>query len=143
MTAIPSVGADSGVRNASESTQTSPAKAAGDTLGYDAFLKLLMAQMQNQDPMEPMNSSDYVAQLATFSQVAKTIELKDNVADLLSTVRMQQAEGLIGKTVVSADGSIGGVVASAKVVGTDVIAVLRDGNEITIRPGVVISETSA
>lgn len=142
MTTIPGVGTDTGTRNSTETMQSTSAKSAGETLGYDAFLKLLMAQMQNQDPMEPMNSSDYVAQLATFSQVEKTIELKDRVADLLSTVRMQQAEGLIGKTVASSDGVISGVVASAKVAGSDVIAVLKDGTEVKIRPGIVISGTS-
>lgn len=143
MTTIPGVGANSATRNAADSTQTSAPKSAGGALGYDAFLKLLMAQMQNQDPMEPMNSSDYVAQLATFSQVEKTIELKDRVAEMLSAVKMQQAEGLIGKTIALPDNSVSGVVASAKVVGTDVIAVLRNGTEVTMVPGVVISETTS
>jgi flagellar basal-body rod modification protein FlgD len=142
VTAVSSLGAGTTARNAAESTSTSSTKSADETLGYDAFLQLLMAQMQHQDPMEPMNSSDYVAQLATFSQVEKTVELRDRVADLLSTVRMQQAEGLIGKTVSSSDGSMSGVVASAKVVGSDVVAVLRSGEEVIIGPGIVISETS-
>jgi flagellar basal-body rod modification protein FlgD len=142
MTTISGAGTDYTTKSASDSTQSSSTKASGDTLGYDAFLKLLMAQMQNQDPMQPMNSSDYVAQLATFSQVEKTIELKDRVTDLLSTAKMQQAEGLIGKTVVSSDGEINGVVSSAKVVGSDVVAVLKNGKEVTIGPGVVISGTS-
>lgn len=142
MTTIPAVSGNSTSRDAAAADSTTSAKSANDALGYDAFLKLLMAQMQNQDPMQPMNSSDYVAQLATFSQVEKTVELNNRVTDLLSTAKMQQAEGLIGKTVSSSDDATNGVVASAKVVGSDVVAVLKDGQEVTIGPGVVISETS-
>lgn len=142
MTTIQSLFSEAAKQSSENTTQSTTTKSTDGTLGYDAFLQLLLAQMQNQDPMEPMNSSDYVAQLATFSQVEKTIELKDRVADLLSTVRMQQAEGLIGKTISSSDGTISGIVGSAKVVGNDVIAVLKDGTEVTMTPGILISETS-
>jgi flagellar basal-body rod modification protein FlgD len=109
------------------------------TLGYDAFLQLLVAQMQNQNPLEPAKSSDYVAQLATFSQVEKTVQMNDNVAALLSAARLQQAEGIVGKTLTSADGSISGVVSASKIVGNDVVAYLPDGREITLASGVRIS----
>src|SRR5688500_12169668 len=80
--------------NAGKTTSSGDASA----LGYDAFLKLLIAQMQNQDPMKPMDSSDYVAQLATFSQVERTIQTNGKITELLSTVRLQQAESLIGRS---------------------------------------------
>lgn len=112
---------------------------AAAQLDYNAFLQLLIAQMQNQDPMEPMNSSDYVAQLAAFSQVEKTIQTNERVAELLSAVRLQQAEAILGRTVTSADGAISGPVVSAKVSGSAVIAMLADGREIAIGPGVTLS----
>ncbi|MFM9938874.1 MAG: flagellar hook assembly protein FlgD [Hyphomicrobiaceae bacterium] len=114
-------------------------KGADTTLGYDAFLQLLVAQMQNQDPLEPMKSTDYVAQLATFSQVEKTVEMNDRIAAMLTSSRMEQAEGLIGKTVTSADGAISGIVQSAKVVGNNVMALLADGRELAVGTGVTIS----
>lgn len=124
-------------RNAS-GTKVRPDAAA--QLDYNAFLQLLIAQMQNQDPMEPMNSSDYVAQLATFSQVEKTIQTNERVADLLSAVRLQQAEAVIGRTVTSADGQMSGTVVAARVSGSAVVAILRDGREIAIESGVTVSE---
>ncbi len=142
MTSISSFSADAARQAAAQSAQSSTTKSTGGTLGYEAYLKLLMAQMQNQDPMEPMKSSDYVAQLATFSQVEKTIELKDRVNDLLSAVRMQQAEGLIGKTIALPDGSLSGVVESTMVIGTDVVAVIQDGTQIRMGPGIIISNTN-
>ncbi len=124
-------------RNAS-GTKVRPDAAA--QLDYNAFLQLLIAQMQNQDPMEPMNSSDYVAQLATFSQVEKTIQTNERVADLLSAVRLQQAEAVIGRTVTSADGQMSGTVVAARVSGSAVVAILGDGREIAIESGVTVSE---
>lgn len=108
-------------------------------LDYNAFLQLLIAQMQNQNPMEPMKSSDYVAQLATFSQVEKTIQTNERVSDLLSAVRLQQAEAVIGRTVTSADGQISGTVVSARVSGGAVVAKLADGRDITLDSSVTLS----
>jgi flagellar basal-body rod modification protein FlgD len=101
------------------------------TLGYDAFLQLLIAQMQNQDPTEPMKSSDYVAQLATFSQVEKSVEIKDQLSAVLSATRLQQAEGLLGKTI-EGDGVTASKVVAARISGNDIIAELADGHEITV-----------
>jgi flagellar basal-body rod modification protein FlgD len=120
----------------------STSKAAPDAtaqLDYDAFLQLLVAQMQNQDPMEPMNSSDYVAQLATFSQVEKTIQTNDRISEVLTAVRLQQAEGIVGRTVSTSDGQVSGAVVAAKVAAGKVIAVLADGREIPIEAGVIVS----
>jgi len=48
-------------------------------MGQDAFLKLLMAEMQNQDPMNPMDSKDTVAQMAQFSTVEQLTKVSDAV----------------------------------------------------------------
>ncbi|MGD9713709.1 MAG: flagellar hook assembly protein FlgD [Thermomicrobiales bacterium] len=117
----------------------SSANSTKSTLDYNAFLQLLIAQLQNQDPMEPMKSTDYVAQLATFSQVEKTVQTNERIASLLSAVQLQQAEGVIGRNITSADGSISGVVTSSKVVDNNVVAVLADGQEVKLAPGVVLS----
>lgn len=110
--------------------------AGSSTLDYSAFLKLLVAQMQNQDPLEPMKSSDYVAQLATFSHVEKSVEMNSRMADLLATVQLQQAASLVGQTVTSADGTVSGTVASATVGDGHVVAILADGREIVVGAGV-------
>ena len=44
-------------------------KQAGGTLDKDAFLKLLVTQMKYQDPLEPTDNTEYVSQLATFSEL--------------------------------------------------------------------------
>ena len=118
---------------------TSKTGSSSKTLGYDAFLQLLIAQLQHQDPLEPMKSSDYVAQLASFSEVEKSIELNDRVASLLTATRLQQAEAAIGRNVTSADGTVSGVITAAKVVGNDVVATLADGREVRLEAGTVLS----
>lgn len=125
---------ESAVRNNPTGRVAEPV--GSSTLDYSAFLKLLVAQMQNQDPLEPMKSSDYVAQLATFSQVEKTVELNTRMAGLLTTVQLQQAGSLIGQRVTSADGSVSGTVASTSVGNGGVVAVLTDGREVAVGSGV-------
>ena len=74
-----------------ETTKQKEAVAGGE-LGKDAFLQLLVTQMQNQDPLEPTSNSDYIAQLATYSQV----EELQNLSKSISTI---QAMSMVGKKV--------------------------------------------
>ncbi len=55
------------------------------TLNYESFLKLLVAQMKNQDPTQPMDATQQIAQLATFSQVEQTIKTNSNLESLLAS----------------------------------------------------------
>ena len=65
----------------------------GSNLGYDQFLQLLCAEMQYQDPLAPTSNTDYVAQLATFSQLEATLSLE-------KTETSSMANDLVGKTVI-------------------------------------------
>lgn len=65
----------------------------GSTLGYDQFLQLLCAEMQYQDPLEPTSNTDYVAQMATFSQLEATLSLT-------ATQENANASNLVGKQVI-------------------------------------------
>lgn len=65
----------------------------GSTLGYDQFLQLLCAEMQYQDPLEPTSNTDYVAQMATFSQLEATLSLTE-------TQESANASNLVGKQVI-------------------------------------------
>jgi len=67
-------------------------KESGGSLDKDAFLKLLVTQMQYQDPLEPTDNTEYVSQLATFS----TLEEMQNMS---SAMDKQSASGLVGQYV--------------------------------------------
>lgn len=87
-------------------TQTPPTPAPpnpkGDMSSQDTFMKLLVAELKNQDPMDPMQSRDMVAQLATLSSVQKLNAIDEKLGgmqkDSISESSLQSAS-LIGKTV--------------------------------------------
>jgi flagellar basal-body rod modification protein FlgD len=77
-------------------------KAVGgdNSLGQEAFLKLLVAQLKNQDPLNPQENSDFVAQLAQFSSLEQSIGINDRLDQLsLQNQGMQNSEivGMVGK----------------------------------------------
>ncbi len=71
-------------------------------LGKDEFLKLLVTQLQNQDPMEPMSNTEFVAQLAQFSNVEQLVAVNEGI-NMLGVQQMSmsnaQAASLIGREV--------------------------------------------
>jgi flagellar basal-body rod modification protein FlgD len=78
------------------------------TLGKDDFLKLLVTQLQNQDPMNPTDSTEFVAQLAQFSSLEQLSNVNENlkVVQLFEqSINNAQAVNFVGKTV-KASGSM-------------------------------------
>lgn len=119
---------------------TQNATGAPQSVDYKAFLQLLVAQMKNQDPTAPMESTDYVAQLATFSQVEQSVEINKKLTEMLQASSMAQATGLIGKVVESMDGKISGVVRQVEIYSDGIVAVLDGGEKLAITPGVIIRD---
>lgn len=109
------------------------------SLDYDAFLNLLVAELKNQDPTEPMKSSDYVAQLATFSGVEQAIQTNTKLDSLLSSTALAQIDGLIGRNLSSADGSVSGKIEAVRVTNSGAVAVLTTGKEVVMGPGITVS----
>jgi flagellar basal-body rod modification protein FlgD len=75
----------------------------GGSLGKDDFLKLMVAQLQHQDPMNPMQDSDMMGQMASFStleQITNMAAANDTIAANLTS---SSAIGLIGRTVTYTD----------------------------------------
>ncbi len=79
----------------------------GGEMGQTAFLTLFTTQLQNQNPLDPMENEAFVAQLAQFSQLEATTKMSDSLQTLVSSMtgdRMSSAASLIGKTVAVSDG---------------------------------------
>ena len=122
------------------STYSNQSDAVSKTqVDYQSFLKLLVAQMKNQDPTNPMDSTQYMAQLAAFSQVEQSVQMNTKLDQMLQSSTLEQAASIIGRTVTSADGETSGKVAEVRLISNGIVAVLEGGKEITMGPGVKIS----
>lgn len=131
----PVTNAATGAANSASAAQGAAKKTA---LDYNTFLTLLVAQLKNQDPTEPMDATEQVAQLATFSQVEQTIQTNKRLEMLLQSSNLSQAGSMIGRTLTSVDGTVTGVVEEVKVLSDGLTAVLDTGEEIAVGPGVTI-----
>ena len=126
------------IAGGSSSTATATSSAA--RVDYDAFLRLLVAEINNQDPTQPMDSTEYVAQLASFSQVEQSIQTNSKLDQMLSGNALLLAEALIGRTITSPSGDVEGTVASVRYADGDAaVATLADGQQVALTSGVSIS----
>jgi flagellar basal-body rod modification protein FlgD len=96
--------------------QPTAATASATQIDRDMFLKLMVTQLKNQDPMNPTDSSEFLAQSAQFTALEKMQDVADQTAALFSAQMAFGASGLIGKQVtwndadgVAQTGSVSGV----------------------------------
>lgn len=81
-------------------TQTQPQRGNLISADFDTFLKLLTAQMRNQDPLNPMESADFATQLATFSGVEQQVRTNDLLSGLggqMAVLGMSQLAAWVGQ----------------------------------------------
>lgn len=67
-------------------------------LGRDDFMQLLVTQMRNQNPLDPVKGEQFLAQLAQFSTLEAIQKLNGNFEDMLRLEQITQGAGLIGRT---------------------------------------------
>jgi flagellar basal-body rod modification protein FlgD len=117
---------------------TTNTAATSKALGQQDFLKLLVAQLSAQDPLNPQKDTDYLAQLAQFSSLEQTKSMQTDLAQLRSDQQMTQAQALLGRTVqiqTGADTTITGRVQAVQIdAGTPKLSVnglLYDLSQVT------------
>jgi flagellar basal-body rod modification protein FlgD len=84
---------------------TQAASGKNAELGKDQFLKLFVAQLQHQDPMNPMEDSDFMGQMASFSTLEQVTNLASANEAIATNLSLSQSVGLIGRTVTWMDGA--------------------------------------
>lgn len=97
---------------------TSATTKAASSLGKDAFMKMLIAQLQNQDPLNPMDGTQFVAQLAQFSSLEQLTNLNETMGALptyLGTSTNAQMANLIGSQATAQGNAINLTGSSAKI----------------------------
>jgi flagellar basal-body rod modification protein FlgD len=123
---------------ATQNTTTTASDAEAASVDYNAFLRLLIAQMKNQDPTKPMDSAQFISQLASFSNVEQGIKMNQKLDTLMTSMALSQVDGVVGRNITSADGTISGTVAALKIVSGGAVALLEDGRQVTLEAGVTI-----
>lgn len=136
-----------GVTQTLESYQASQTQANKDnsTLGKDAFLQLLVTQMKYQDPLDPQDNGEYLAQLAQFSALEQMTNVSDGLADVSklvsnidTSVLVGQLSNMIGKEVqwtistTSTDADGKAVTNTTKMEGTVMGVSISDGSPTII-----------
>lgn len=109
------------------------------SLDANAFLKLLVAELQNQDPTKPMDTAELVQQLASLSQVQQSATTNAKLSAILDTISIGQAASVIGRTLSDGSGQTEGVVESVRLTESGMIARLAGGREVLIGAGTTIS----
>jgi flagellar basal-body rod modification protein FlgD len=118
--------------NTSTTNTSSTSGASGDQFGTDTFLKLLVAQLQYQDPMNPQDATQFLTQTAQFTEVEKLNDIDTQVTSALNANQLIAASTMVGHQVTYKDANGNdqtGVVSSVKVtssgpqlkIGTDTV----------------------
>lgn len=100
-----------------QSSASSASSADNSAMGKDVFLKLLVAQMKYQDPMNPVQGSEFIAQTAQLNSVEKLDDISKAMTEMVAGQNLLGTSSLIGKTVdyTATDGSTKtGTVASVR-----------------------------
>jgi flagellar basal-body rod modification protein FlgD len=129
-------------RGAQKNDETSTTGTVEDELGRDAFLQLLVMQMQNQDPLEPVDNADMIAQLAQFSSLEQMNNLNDSFLQVQQDIRTLngQIDYLSGNidqsNFIAAQDMLGrfieGVTIDGKVVNGEVESVHLEGSTVLL-----------
>ena len=116
-----------------QASATGPA-ARPEQFGKDTFMKLLVAQLRYQDPTNPTDGAEFLAQTAQFTVVEKLEELAKTNTELLAAERLSTATSMIGRSVTytSTEGTEATGVVTATRIGPLGPVLQVDGNEISL-----------
>lgn len=102
------------------------------TVDYQSFLRLLVAQMKNQDPTNPTDSSEYLSQLASFSNVEQAIQMNTKLDSLMASTNLNIGANLIGKNIYWPSSGVEGRVAAVIIDQGAVSVELESGDTLPI-----------
>lgn len=134
-----SVAPVSPVATGSSNTKSAAAASAVAAADYETFLALLVAQLQNQDPLEPTSETEFVAQLASFSNVEANTKTNEMLASVLTEINLAQAASFVGKTITTATGE-SGTVSEVRVTDSGLFATLSGGEVVALGAGTTIAQ---
>ncbi len=78
---------------------SAPTQSASSAISQEEFVKLFLAQLNYQDPLEPLNNREFLAQLAQFSSLEQSRQINDNILGVMAMQASTQGLSLLGKNV--------------------------------------------
>ncbi|MBO5288226.1 MAG: flagellar hook assembly protein FlgD [Spirochaetales bacterium] len=112
-------------------TITKSGQAMKQQLDKDDFLKLLVTELQHQDPTNPMQDREFIAQMAQFSSMEQMMNMNKSMESIVDKFNFQTTYGLLGKNVeIISQGTEEG--AEPKTVNGVVKSVSRNGSEVSV-----------
>jgi flagellar basal-body rod modification protein FlgD len=145
MTSTP-VGATSGASKASGTTGGTSTLKKNFDLKAEDFIKMMITQLQNQDPMEPAKNDQLLAQMSQIGQLQSATSLQDSLKGLVTQNQIGAAAGLIGKTVQGLDENddpVTGTVTSVSVGKDSVDLELDNGTKLPLTRVTTIAPAAA
>ena len=123
------------VTSSTASTASTPSKSASSRLSLKPmdFIKLMVTQLQNQDPTQPASSDQLLSQMSQIGQLQSSTDLQTTLASMVSQNQVGAAGNLIGKNVQGIDdkgGTVNGTVDSVLVQSGQVYLQLHDGSQL-------------
>ena len=98
MTSSEKFAVDNAVNNFNKANSVN-GRTASQQLGKDDFLKLLITQLSNQDPTNPMEDTQFIAQMAQFSSLEQMTNMNESFNKMAAMINSSQAAATIGRTV--------------------------------------------
>lgn len=98
MTSSEKFAVDNAVNNFNKANSVN-GRTASQQLGKDDFLKLLITQLSNQDPTNPMEDTQFIAQMAQFSSLEQMTNMNESFSKMASMINSSQAAATIGRSV--------------------------------------------
>jgi flagellar basal-body rod modification protein FlgD len=123
-------------------TTASPSQA--NSMGMQDFLKILLTQLNYQDPLKPMDNQEFMAQMAQFTSLEQTQRLNEKLDRLITNQAALQSVGLLGRTVEisTGTGNVTGTVASLSLQG-DAPLISVTTSTGAVLPGLSLSQILA
>jgi len=114
------------VSGATNTTSSSSTSTGNNSMTTNDFLKIMIEELQQQDPFDPVSSKDLVSQMGQIQSIQSNLTLSKTLTELATSQKLSAAGNLIGKSVIGLDDN------NNRVTGT-VTAVCREGDDIYLQ----------
>ena len=134
------------IGSAALAPSASSSKSSPSALNTDDFVKMMLTQLQNQDPLNPTSSNDLMSEMGQIGQLQSTQQLQSTLTGLATQTQIGAASTLIGKKITGLDlnsNPASGIVGSVQVTSTGTNLQLQDGTLVSLSNVSTISAAPA